>query len=147
MINKIDGSGPIRTPTSVRRTSKAGKSSGVSFSTHLGGADETEAASAASATGALGTVSGVLGLQEVDDALARAAKGKLRATDILDRLEEIRLDILAGTVTPDKLRRLSHIVNTRRPEVTDPSLNAILDEIDLRAQVELAKFDTQRPTV
>ncbi len=140
MINKIDGSGPIRTPPAVRRVAKTNKASSTSFSSHLEGVDESEGVAATSGAQALGAVSGVLGVQEVDDALARAAKGKLRATDLLDRLENLRLDILDGALSVAKLRQLSHIVNTRRPEVTDPHLAEILDEIDLRAQVELAKF-------
>lgn len=147
MISKIDGPGPIRTPPSVRRVSKTGKAGSTSFSTHLEGADDVESASGASGASALGAVSGVYGIQEVDDALARAAKGKLRATDLLDRLEDLRMDILDGSLSPDKLRQLSHVVNMRRPEVTDPRLGEILDEIDLRAQIELAKFSYQQSEV
>jgi hypothetical protein len=140
MINPIDGPGPVRGPASVRRTTKTGKAKGTGFSKHLGGADEAEGASAASAAEAIGFVSGVLEVQEMDDALARAAKGKLRAKDLLDRLEDLRIGILSGSLSKGKLQQLAHIVNVRRPEVTDPRLCEILDEIDLRAQVELAKF-------
>ena len=35
---------------------------------------------------------------------------------------------------------LSQVVQSRREEVDDPRLVEILDEIDLRAQVELAKL-------
>ncbi|MDD5587195.1 MAG: flagellar assembly protein FliX [Alphaproteobacteria bacterium] len=140
MINPIDGSGPVRGPSSVRRTSKAGKTKGTGFSKHLDNAEEADSASAASG---VGFVSGILEAQEVDDALARASKGKMRADELLDRLEDLRLGILNGTMSPGKLQQLSHIVNVRRPEVTDPRLGEILDEIDLRAQVELAKFSRQ----
>lgn len=137
MISRIDGLGPVRSTTPVRRTSKANKASGTSFSEHLEGADETSGVHSSSA---LGSVSGVLDLQEVDDALARAARGKLRAEDLLDKLDDIRLDLLSGTLTKTKLLKLAEVVNSRRTEVSDPKLSAILDEIDLRAQVELAKF-------
>lgn len=140
MIGKIDGVGGPRTSSPVRRTAKAGKTSKTSFSTHLDGPEETEATTAASATSSIGAVEGIIGAQEIDDALARAAKGKLRASDILDRLEDLRLGILSGTLSRDKLRQLAHIVSLRRPQVTDQHLGEILDEIDLRAQVELAKF-------
>lgn len=143
MISKIDGPGSVRPPSYVRRVSKTGKSSGTKFASHLEGVDETEGTSGTSATSSLGAVSDIFSLQEVDDALARAAKGKLRAQDILDRLDELRLEILNGTITLDKLRQLSHIVNSHRPEVTDPQLGEILDEIDLRAQIELAKFSAR----
>ncbi len=140
MISKIDGTGPIRAPQTVRRTSKARKTSSAGFSKHLGEADDVEGASAAQGTSPLGTVTGVLGIQEVDDALARAAKGKLRAQDILDKLDDLRLELLEGRLSRDKLVHLAKVVNARRVEVSDPRLAEVLDEIDLRAQVELAKF-------
>ncbi len=121
----------------VRRTGKTGAAGGASFAKHL---DEIERSrSSAHGVGATGSVSSVLGIQEVDDALSHPARGKMRAQDILDRLEDLRLQLLTGTISRDKLLQLAHIVNTRRAEVTDPRLAAILDEIDLRAQVELAK--------
>ena len=143
MISKIDGPGSVRTTSTVRRAAKTGKAGGTGFAKHLEGPEGTEGASAASGTSGIGTVEGVLGAQEVDDALAGASQGKMRAQDILERLEDLRLEILTGTLTQDKLRQLSHVVNLRRPEITDPRLGEILDEIDLRAQVELAKFSHQ----
>lgn len=140
MINKIDGPSSIRTPQPVRRAAKTRKASGVSFSTHLDETDETESAAAAQGASPLGNVTGVLGIQEVDDALARAAKGKMRAQDLLDKLDGIRMDLLAGSLSKDRLVHLAKVVATRRADVTDPNLAEVLDEIDLRAKVELAKF-------
>ncbi len=137
MISRIDGPSSSRPTTSVRRTSKAGGTSSSSFSSHL---EETDEASGVHSTSALNSISGVLDLQEVDDALARAARGKLRAEDLLEKLDDLRLDLLSGALSKTKLQRLAEVVNSRRTEVSDPKLSEILDEIDLRAQVELAKF-------
>lgn len=137
MISRIEGSGPIQTATPIRRAKKTSATGKSDFSEHLEGAEE---ASATQSAGALGAVSGVLNIQEVDDALARAAKGKLRAEDLLNKLDELRLDLLEGTLSRTKLVRLAEIVNARRPDISDPHLAGVLDEIDLRAQVELAKF-------
>jgi len=137
MISRIEGPSSVRPATTIRKTSKSSSASGSSFSTHL---EETEESSGVHSTGATNAVSGVLNIQEVDDALARAARGKLRAEDILDKLDDLKLDLLNGNLSPTKLQRLSETVNARRAEVTDPNLTQILDEIDLRAQVELAKF-------
>lgn len=137
MISRIDGPSSLRPTSSVRRTSKSGGTSGSSFSKHL---EETDESSSVHGASALGSVSGVLDLQEVDDALARAARGKLRAEDLLDKLDDLRLDLLSGTLSKTKLQRLSDVVNSHKADVSDPKLGEILDEIDLRAQVELAKF-------
>ena len=136
-MDKIEGLGPIRTPQPIRRVAKTGGASGSSFAKHL---DETSEAGAAHGVAGAGAVSGVLGVQEVDDALAHASKGKMRAQDILDRLEDLRVELLTGTLSREKLLQLTRIVGARRAQVTDPRLAEILDEIDLRAQVELAKY-------
>lgn len=137
MIGKIEGPGPIRTAQPVKRTAKTSSTSSAGFSRHL---DETDDSNAAHGIGATSSVSGVLGLQEVDDALAHASKGKMRAQDILDRLDELRVDLLTGALSREKLLQLSRIVNNHRAQISDPRLGEILDEIDLRAQVELAKY-------
>jgi len=140
VISKIEGTGPVRAPQQVRRPTKTSSTSGTSFAKHL---DETSELGSTSATAATSSVSGVIGVQEVDDALAQASKGLIRGEDILDRLEELRLELLAGTLSREKLLQLSRIVNARRGQITDPRLSGILDEIDLRAQVEIAKYDTR----
>jgi len=137
VINKIEGPGGIRPTQTIRRPTKTGAAGGTGFAKHL---DESSEAGATHGISGAGAVSGVLGIQEVDDALAHASKGKLRAQDILDRLEDLRLELLTGAISRDKLLQLAHVVNVRRAEVTDPRLTEILDEIDLRAQVELAKY-------
>lgn len=143
MINKIEGTRPVRTSTSVRRTARVSES-GVSFAKQLDDAEEAGSAGAVAGTNPMSLVTGVLGLQEVDDATARASRGKLRAENLLEQLEDMKLEILCGTLTREKLMRLARLVNSRRVEVTDPRLAQILDEIDLRAQVELAKYSTSQ---
>jgi len=136
VISKIEGPGSIRTTQPVKRTAKSGGASGSSFAKTL---DETSEAGAPHGVSGTGSVSGILGVQEVDDALAHASRGKLRAQDILDRLEDLRLELLTGAISREKLLQLTRIVSARRGQITDPRLAEILDEIDLRAQVELAK--------
>ncbi|PWC86500.1 flagellar assembly protein FliX [Azospirillum sp. TSH100] len=138
---KVEGSGNIRGSGSVRRTGKAEGSSGAAFSKQLVG--EAGSAHGVSGTAATAGVAGVLAVQEVDvtdDATARASRGKMRAEEMLDRLEEIQHGLLSGTLSMQKLVDLAKVVQTRRAQVDDPNLAEILDEIDLRAQVELAKL-------
>lgn len=137
MISKIEGPGGIRSAQPVKRTAKSSGTSGTSFAKHL---DETDEAGSVLEVGGTGSVSGILGLQEVDDALAHASKGKMRAQDILDRLDDLRVELLTGAISKEKLLQLSRLVSNHRGQITDPRLSGILDEIDLRAQVELAKY-------
>ena len=137
VIGKIEGPGPIRTAQQIKRAAKAGGTSGTSFAKQL---DETSDANATQAVGGTSGVTGVLGIQEIDDALSGASKNKARAFDILDRLEDLRIELLTGAISREKLMQLMNTVKARRADVTDPRLAEILDEIDLRAQVELAKY-------
>ncbi len=137
MIEKIDGLGSVKTTQPIKRVAKPNAAGGAAFAKQLGESEETGATSAISSTS---SVSGILGVQEVDDALAQASKGKMRAEDILDRLEDLRLELLSGGISRDKLMQLTRIVNLRRGQIKDPRLAEILDAIDLRAQVELAKY-------
>jgi uncharacterized protein with beta-barrel porin domain len=137
VIDKIDGLGNVRTTAPLKRAVKSDSASGTSFAKHLGETDETSASNGITSTS---SVFNILGVQEVDDALAHASKGKRRAEDILDKLEELRIELLTGAITKDKLLQLTQIVATRKANVKDPRLAEVLDAIDLRAQVELAKF-------
>lgn len=102
-----------------------------------------EAPSAAAVSGAtgLGPVDALLALQEVPDSLARHAKARQRGETLLDQLDQIRLALLAGTLSRATLGRLVDLLALERPQVDDPRLAQIIDEIELRAAVELAKLE------
>jgi len=139
VIDKIDGLGSIRTPQPIKRPAKSESSGSTSFAKHL---DEDSEAAASSGVSSANSISSILGVQEVDDALAHASKGKRRALDILDMLDDLRVQLLEGGLSREKLLQLNRMVSVRRATVTDPKLAALLDEIDLRAQVELAKYSS-----
>ena len=139
-IMKVEGPGNLRGSGAVRRTGKADASGGASFAKQLVG-DTAATHGVSGATGVFG-VSSMLALQEVDDAAARVSRGKMRAEDMLDIMDEIRHGLLAGALPAQKLMDLQRVVQSRKAQVDHPKLAEILDEIDLRAQVELAKLQT-----
>ena len=55
----------------------------------------------------------------------------------------MRDGLLAGTLSRDSIIRLAQLVRSQRPEVDDQRLKDVLDEIELRAEVELAKLDSR----
>jgi hypothetical protein len=65
-----------------------------------------------------------------------------RGEELLDQLEDIRHELLAGTLSKGRLIDLRRIIENKRDQVDDPQLTDILDWIDLRAAVELAKYDS-----
>jgi len=91
----------------------------------------------------LGGLTAVLAVQESPDQLTRRARRRAqeRADEILDHLDEIRIGLLLGTIPASRLAGLASLVRAKREQVDDPRLDQILDEIELRAAVELAKLD------
>jgi hypothetical protein len=136
---KIDPTGPARGAGSVRRTDRAGSTRSGDFARHL---DSAGASAGVNGGSPVGTVNALLALQEVDDSLNGRAKARQRAADILDELDQLRDGLLAGTLPRESIVRLAQIVRSRRPDVDDPRLKDVLDEIELRAEVELAKLDS-----
>lgn len=134
---KISDSSPIRSLSLRRARGSNGASS--DFAAQL--SDEpAQAATPLAGTGALGAVDALLSLQEVGDAASGRSKGLQRADDLLDRLEEIQMGLLTGALSRESLQELAWTVRQRRGESADPKLNDILDQIELRAAVELAKY-------
>jgi hypothetical protein len=50
-----------------------------------------------------------------------------------------------GTIPMAKLEALAQLVRAKREQIDDPKLIEILDEIELRAAVELAKLSRPAP--
>lgn len=135
----------IEGPGKTGATSKAGKkdkasSSDESFGNFL--TQGTPSAAATSTTRSIASVDSLLSIQSVEDPTARAAKKRMRqrGTDILGELDKIRLAMLGGTLTVGHMIDIADVVVSHREKISDPALTAIMDEIDLRAQVELAKM-------
>lgn len=139
---KVDSSSGLRGPGPTRRSDRGAARSG-DFARHL---DESGSASSGTGIGGVASTSGVasiLSLQEVDDATTGRRQAVLRAYSLLDRLDELRHGLLMGTLSRPQLTELGRLVSLRRAQVADPGLQAVLDDVDLRVQVEIAKYDVQ----
>jgi len=74
----------------------------------------------------------------VEDPLAKRRKLVRRGNQLVDSLEGLRTDLLAGKISEGRLNQLMAVMSQAR-EKADPGLDALLDDIELRARVELAK--------
>ena len=113
----------------------------------LGQASSAPAAAAASASAAapgVSDVSALMALQGVEGPLEKRRRAVKRGGGLLDRLDELKLALLSGDADEATLERLARIMKEDRPDDGDPGLNAVLDQIDLRAAVELAKAELRR---
>jgi hypothetical protein len=84
-------------------------------------------------------IEALLALQSVEDPLFTRKKAVRRGNALLDTLETIKADLLMGRVSEGRLNQLMALVGQAR-ERNLPELDPILDDIELRARVELAKF-------
>ncbi len=66
--------------------------------------------------------------------------GVNRAEELLDQLDRIRVGILTGGISGATLQNIVNRLAKRRSDGVEPRLAALIDEIELRARVELAKL-------
>ncbi|WP_135076168.1 flagellar assembly protein FliX [Terasakiella sp. SH-1] len=138
---KISNAGPTKPALKGKKKEATGQTSG--FSSHLnrtpGGNDgQVEFQE----INPVASMDSILSIQEVGDATEEENRRVLyqRGEDILDRLSEIQQEILSGAISVDRLQNLAHLLRARRETVDDPQLVQIIDEIELRAEVEIAKW-------
>ena len=136
---KVEGPGRINTaaPTKVA----GGAAKGTDFAKLVEGSPEAAAAASVESAAPLTSVSALIGLQEVDDATEKRSRAKKRATGLLDQLDEIRNCFLMGEMPPHQLYALRDRIAREKIDVDDPKLKELLEEIELRAEVELAKLE------
>ena len=103
-----------------------------------GGASQV---SGASATRGVMGVDALLALQDVGTPLERKRRAVRRAGRILDVLDDIKVGLLEGELSAGELDRLRRAIRDERETTEDPALEAVLDEIELRAAVEAAKLE------
>ena len=136
---KVSDVGPTKA-TSVAGKKK--KTAGGDFADHL---KEVAAASESAESIDTPTVSGVdaiIAMQAAPDATQERSRGLVQqhGEDLLNRLDALRHRLLMGSIPKDELVELAQTVRSRRHQSDDPKLNEIIDEVELRAQVEIAKL-------
>lgn len=110
----------------------------------LAGPDAASATSQTSSVSGVGGVMGVgalLALQEVGSPLERRRRSVRRASRLLDELDGLKIALLGGAFGHADLDRLARAVRDQRDATDDPKLEGVLDEIETRAMVELAKLE------
>jgi hypothetical protein len=134
---EIKGPGRIETGA-VRRVAKGAPGSSSPFQV----SDPGEVrGSIVAGPGPIGALDSILMLQGLDDSTDGRSKGLAHGEQLLDMLDQVRDGLLAGGVPRTTLNRLANAVSRRHDAFNDPKLQTVLDEIELRAHVELAKLE------
>ena len=138
---RVEGPGKSNNISKTKKSSKPTKTGGSNFgsmiSTTASEAEET------AATQALSSIENLLVAQEFDDPQEEGRQGRMkqRAQGILKELDFVRIALLNGNLRMSHMERVSNAMVRGRERIQDPMLNDVLDEIDLRAQVEMAKLE------
>ena len=122
----------------VRRAAKGVTAGDGSFS--ISSAAEARAQVVAG-PGPIAALDSILTLQGMNDSTDGRSKGLKHGEQLLDMLDQVRDGLLAGGIPRTTLNRLANAVTRRRENFVDPKLQGVLDEIELRAHVELAKLE------
>jgi hypothetical protein len=138
---KVTGPRPPQAPSSTRKSARAG-SGGQGFAVESGTSSHgSSSSSALSGTTAINSVDALLAVQAAGDFTEARKRATERAFSLLDVLDDLKIALLEGGIPRSKLTVLIDTLKTRRDSVDDPRLEAMLDEVETRAAVELAKHD------
>jgi hypothetical protein len=120
------------------RSARAGSSvGGARFTLDSGKA--TAKAEGAAPAAILGGLEALIAIQSEDTTKERRRRGVRRGQGLLDLLDELKIALLSGGLSPDLQNRLAMAIRDDSFS-GDPRLDSILESIDLRAAVELAKL-------
>ena len=134
--------GPKRTGA-TGKTEKAKKTGGTassSFSEFLTEAGEVDAPAAAVPVAGVNLFAALQAAEHATDQEQRR-QAVTHADDLLNDLEDLRIGLLLGSYTLNQLRNLANRVSHQRTKISDAQLLSLLDDIQLRAAVELAKYE------
>lgn len=127
-VNSVGGARGGRGPASA---------GGARFTLDAGGA--TAKLEAHAPISILGGLEALIAIKSEDNTRERRRRSVRRGQGILDVLDELKVALLAGRLPPDLQARLSATLREGLPS-GDPALDGVIDAIELRAEVELAKL-------
>ena len=134
--------GPKRTGATGKtdKAKKTGGTSGTSFADMLTEPAEVEAAAPAVNVAGVNLFAALQAAEHATDQEQRRQAIE-NADDLLNDLEDLRIGLLLGSYTIYQLRNLAGRLNRQRARISDAQLLSLLDDIQLRAAVELAKYE------
>jgi hypothetical protein len=119
--------------STARRTS----STGFSLPEDVASTSETRATIAPKATANIDALIAMQGIEE--DPAERRRRSVARGRGALDVLDQRKLGLLSGNLDQAMVMRLRDAAANLKSSSGDPGLDAVLSEIELRVEVELAK--------
>lgn len=84
-------------------------------------------------------IDALLAMQGIEDPTERRRRSVQRGRGALDVLDDLKLGLLSGSFNASTVARLRMAAADLKSSSGDPGLDAVLSEIELRVEVELAK--------
>ncbi len=139
---KISSTQRVTGPASSKKTKATSKAKGFRVSTEA--VDKAAAPTATAQVEGVNSVDALLALQGDEGVEGRHRRMMARANHLLDALEELKLALVTGQASPVILARIERLLQQKREDVEDPGLNSLLEQVEIRAEVEKAKLATSR---
>ena len=118
-------------------TGNARRTSSTGFA--LPDAVATPETRSATAPKAAGNIDALLAMQGIEDPVERRKRSVQRGRGALDVLDDLKIGLLSGNFDASTVSRLRDAAANLKSSSGDPGLDAVLSEIELRVEVELAK--------
>jgi len=115
----------------------ARRASGGTFTVSESATQQPQSSAVALRT--LGGIDALIALQGVEDPVERRRRVVKHGRRALDALDEVKLGLISGTLDQGTMLRLKAVAADLKEGSGDARLDAVLAEIDLRVEVELAK--------
>jgi Class II flagellar assembly regulator len=131
-VNGPNGTAVATASATTRRASGAG---GFTLSE----AKDPQTASAAVSLRTIGGIDALIALQGIEDPTERRRRAVKHGRRALDALDELKLALLSGSLESTALLRLKAVAADLKEGSGDDKLDQVLNEIELRVAVELAK--------
>jgi hypothetical protein len=122
----------------VASRSPAGRTGNAPAFVPVGAQDTARVSHAAPVAPAAG-LDAILALQAVGDFTESRRRSVRRGATLLDQLEGMKADLLVGRVSSERLDAMITQLTSLRERV-EAGLDAVIDDIELRVRVELAKL-------
>jgi hypothetical protein len=130
-VQGLNGAAAAATPSAARRAG--------SGTFKLGESESARGAAPASGLRSVSSVDALLALQGVEDPTERRKRAVRNGRNALDVLDALKLKVLDGDLDQSTLGHLKAAAEGLKGTTGDAGLDAVLGEIELRVEVELAK--------
>lgn len=138
---KVTGYGIIKPATTARKRDGTAATGVFSDFLNIAQAEASPYAAETSETASTAALGSLLALQEVSEEERKRERLVKQGRNMLDALDRLRSQLLIGEIPAQMLPELASSLAQQKEAVSDLHLLEIIEDIELRVAVELAKLE------